>query len=148
MHPVSIVDGVHTNPMPESDTNRPVLSTGQPASPGRVTGTARIIDIENPDDGMAFAPAAEAINTGDILIVDTLVPRMTEPARRAAGIVTVPSSQKQRRRPRLVSRAAIFARELGIPAIVGAEEFRDQVENGQPLVVDAGVGEIRESQFS
>jgi len=40
------------------------------------------------------------------------------------------------------SHAAILARSLGIPAVVGAEGVLDRVDAGVPLAVDGGTGEV------
>lgn len=146
--PCPLVESGHTQSMPEFESDRPLLSIGQPASPGCITGTARLIDVEDTDGGVSFTLQRDGISAGDVLILDTLSPQVAEPAKRAAGIVTIPTTPKQRRRAGLTSRAAIFAREVGIPAVVGAEEFRDRIENGQALIVDGDNGEIRASQFS
>jgi pyruvate,water dikinase len=42
----------------------------------------------------------------------------------------------------LLSHAAIVAREVGIPAVVGAVEAMDRIEDGSPISVDGTHGTV------
>lgn len=129
--------------MTQFGPDRPVLSIGQRASAGRTTGAARLIDIEYCEKEPAVVHGTGAVSQGDVVVADTLLPSMADTVRDAEAIVTVPRTEEQRLHSGPCCRAAVFAREIDIPAIVGAEEFRGRVTNGQRLIVDANAGEVR-----
>jgi pyruvate,water dikinase len=70
---------------------------------------------------------------GDVLVTDTTDPDWEPVMKRAAAIVTERGGR--------TSHAAIIAREIGIPAIVGAERAMERVPDGQIVTVSCAEGE-------
>lgn len=105
--------------------NTTPLFSGVPASPGAVTGTAKI--IHSPDDFTKLKP-------GDILITSNITVDHVYHLRRAAAVVTDHGGQ--------TSHAAILGRELGIPCIVGTRIATKQLKNNQVITVDANQGKV------
>jgi pyruvate,water dikinase len=102
---------------------------GMPASPGRVTGTARVIkDLAD----------ADRLLPGEILVTAATTPAWTPLFGRAAGVVTDGGS--------LVAHASLVAREYGIPAVVALGDATRRLRDGQRITVDghAGVVELHE----
>jgi phosphoenolpyruvate-protein phosphotransferase len=71
-----------------------------------------------------------------VVVAGTLTPSQTAdlPFDLIAGIVTATGSP--------TSHAAILARSLGIPAVVGADGVLEAVEPGMPVAVDGSTGEV------
>jgi pyruvate,water dikinase len=98
---------------------------GLGASPGRVVGAARV--LESPAD-------AKQLQDGDILITRMTTPDWVPIMRRAAAIVTDAGG--------MTSHAAIVARELGLPCIVGAKTATKSITPGTLVQVDGGAGTV------
>jgi pyruvate,water dikinase len=94
------------------------------ASPGTVEGVAAVVL-----DGSSAAVAPDAI-----LVTEKTTPTMTPLLITAAGIVTDQGG--------LVSHAAVVARELGIPCVVGCEEATALIRPGVALRVDGAAGTV------
>lgn len=99
--------------------------------------------------GVAIAPARTLaqlyqnpgqISSAYILVAIELDPDVFPLLESAAGLVT--------ERGGLTSHAAIFARELGIPAVVGVASATEQIHNGDWLHLDGDRGEVRVTEFS
>ena len=103
------------------------LVRGQPGSAGRVEGTVQRID--SPDEGDRLQP-------GEILVASTTNVGWTPLFPRAAAVVTDVGGS--------LSHAAIVARELGIPAVVGCGDATVRLKTGDRVLVDGrrGVVEI------
>ena len=101
-----------------------VLCEGR-AIGGRIgSGRARVInDIANMD----------RVQAGDILITDMTDPDWEPVMKRASAIVT--------NRGGRTCHAAIIARELGIPAVVGCGNATDVLNDGDPLTVSCAEGD-------
>jgi phosphohistidine swiveling domain-containing protein len=106
---------------PEADA----VIRGQPGSAGRVEGTVRRID--SPDEGDQLQP-------GEILVASTTNVGWTPLFPRALAVVTDIGGS--------LSHAAIVARELGIPAVVGCGDATIRLRNGDRVRVDGGMGTI------
>ncbi len=98
---------------------------GQPGSAGRVEGTVRRID--SPDEGDQLLP-------GEILVASTTNVGWTPLFPRAAAVVTDIGGS--------LSHAAIVARELGIPAVVGCGDATIRLRSGDRVRVDGGKGTV------
>ena len=72
---------------------------------------------------------------GDVLVVPCTTPAYNMVLPLAGAIVTAEGGA--------LSHAAVLARELGIPAVVGAPRAVDDIPNGAIIEVDADRGEIR-----
>jgi pyruvate,water dikinase len=74
------------------------------------------------------------MNTGEVLVTDMTDPDWEPVMKRAAAIVT--------NRGGRTCHAAIIARELGIPAVVGCGDVASKIKQGQPLTVSCASGEV------
>jgi phosphohistidine swiveling domain-containing protein len=103
---------------------------GQPGSAGRVEGIVQRID--SPDEGNLLQP-------GEILVTSTTNVGWTPLFSRVAAVVTDIGGS--------LSHAAIVARELGIPAVVGCGDATIRLKTGDRVLVDGrqGVVEILET---
>lgn len=102
--------------------------TGIGVSPGQVHGFARV--METAADVDRFAP-------GDILIAASTDPSWAPLMTVAGGIVTDLGG--------FLSHGAVIARELGIPAVVGAIGATDEIADGAPIFVDGAAGKVAPS---
>ncbi|HEY47172.1 MAG TPA: hypothetical protein G4O14_10355 [Anaerolineae bacterium] len=96
---------------------------GKPGSAGRVEGIVQRID--SPDEG-------DRLQTGEILVARTTNVGWTPLFPRAGAVVTDIGSS--------LSHAAIVARELGIPAVVGCGDATIRLKTGDRVQVDGGRG--------
>lgn len=110
-------------PVPATET-APVVS-GLPASPGTASGPVRV--IQSPAGGSALQP-------GEILVADMTSPDWVPLMRRAAAIVTNSGG--------MTSHAAIVARELGIPCIVGTKTATTTLKTGMRVTVNGSAGTV------
>lgn len=99
--------------------------TGSPGSTGKVESTVRI--IEDPKDGGLLQP-------GEILVAVQTDIAWTLLFPRAAAVVTDVGAP--------LSHAAIVARELGIPAVVGCGNATMLLKTGDRVRVDGGAGTV------
>jgi len=101
-----------------------VLATGRSIGQRIGAGPARIIkDIRE----MA------RVETGDVLVADMTDPDWEPVMKRASAIVT--------NRGGRTCHAAIIARELGIPAVVGCGDATKKIKEGQPVTVSCAEGD-------
>ncbi|MFF0322201.1 PEP/pyruvate-binding domain-containing protein [Nonomuraea angiospora] len=113
-------------PPPPSPADAPAGAlTGTPGSRGTVTGTARI--VRGPGD---FA----RVHPGDILVCPFTDPAWTPLLRIAAGVVTETGG--------VLSHAAIVARELGIPAVLGVPDATDRLHDDTVITIDGTTGAV------
>ena len=101
-----------------------VLATGRSIGQRIGAGPARIIrDVKE----MA------RVETGDVLVADMTDPDWEPVMKRASAIVT--------NRGGRTCHAAIIARELGIPAVVGCGDATRTIKEGQPVTVSCAEGD-------
>jgi pyruvate,water dikinase len=105
-----------------SDT---ALVSGVPASPGRATGSVRL--VHGPDDFDELQP-------GEILVAPLTAPAWTPLFARAAAVVTDVGSA--------AAHASIIAREYGIPAVVGCGDATSRLRTGMRVTVDGTTGNV------
>jgi len=98
---------------------------GHPGSAGCVEGIAQ--RINSPDEGDRLQP-------GEILVASTTNVGWTPLFPRAAAVVTDIGGS--------LSHAAIVARELGIPAVVGCGDATTRLKTGDRVRVDGGRGVV------
>ncbi len=96
---------------------------GVPASPGRVTAPACVIN--GPED---FA----SMKIGDVLVAPLTTPAWTPLFVGASAIVTDVGGP--------LSHGSIVAREYGIPAVLGTGSATRQIQSGQIVTVDGSSG--------
>jgi rifampicin phosphotransferase len=99
--------------------------TGFPGAAGVVEGTARV--LRTPEDGAQFGD-------GEILVTTVTNIGWTPIFPRAAAVVTDVGAP--------LSHAAIVARELGIPAVVGCGDATMRLHSGDRVRVDGGAGTV------
>ena len=100
--------------------------SGTTAYPGAVKGRVKIINF--PDDMIKMAK-------GNILVAMTTSPSLMSAIRMASAIVTEEGG--------LTCHAAIVARELRIPCVVGAKPVARVLKDGDMVEVDANKGVVR-----
>jgi len=101
-----------------------VLAEGRSIGQRIGAGRARVI---------RGAEEMERVQPGDVLVADMTDPDWEPVMKRAAAIVT--------NRGGRTCHAAIIARELGIPAVVGCREATDAVKDGQEVTVSCAEGD-------
>lgn len=101
------------------------IVSGTPASPGRASGTVRV--IHGPQDFDELQP-------GEVLVAPLTAPAWTPLFHRAAAVVTDVGSA--------ASHASIIAREYGIPAVVGCGDATARLTTGMRVTVDGGTGNV------
>ena len=105
-----------------SDT---ALVSGTPASPGRATGSVRVIRGQHEFDELQL---------GEILVAPLTAPGWTPLFTRAAAVVTDVGS--------VAAHASIIAREFGIPAVVGCGDATGRLRTGMRVTVDGTTGNV------
>src|SRR5437867_3544967 len=120
--------------------HKPMLEQGRPAIVRRALGSKL--------EKMLFAGSAEAgrstrvvpdasqmakVKPGDVLVTDMTDPNWEPVMKLAAAIVT--------NRGGRTCHAAIIARELGIPAVVGCGDATARLKDGQPVTVSCAEGD-------
>jgi phosphohistidine swiveling domain-containing protein len=101
----------------------PATIVGSPGSAGRVEGLVRRLD--RPEDGAQLCP-------GEILVAAQTDIAWTPLFPRAGAVITDVGAP--------LSHAAIVARELGIPAVVGCGDATMRLKTGDQVVVDGSRG--------
>lgn len=104
----------------------PQIIRGLPAAAGRVTASAQVLKGENLN--------LETLHPGKVWVAPNLSPDWLPWLKTAAGIIT--------ERGGMTSHAAIIARELGIPAVVGATDITQLIQTDELLFLDGDQGEI------
>jgi pyruvate,water dikinase len=103
----------------------PILVTGRAVGERIAKGVARV--IASPADLSSFRP-------GEILVADNTTPDWQPVMKTAAAIVT--------NRGGRTCHAAIVARELGVPAVVGTGEATARIATGATLTVSCAEGDL------
>jgi pyruvate,water dikinase len=101
------------------------LLTGLAGSPGRASGRARL--LRSPD-------GADQLRDGEVLVAEMTSPDWVPVMRRAAAVVTDSGG--------MTCHAAIVAREMGVPCVVGTRDATSTLSTGQLVTVDGTSGEI------
>ena len=101
-----------------------ILTTGKSVGEKIATGKARVI----PD-----VAHLSSLNPGEILVANTTTPDWEPVMKTASAIVT--------NRGGRTCHAAIISRELGIPAIVGAQDATEKIQTGLDLTVSCAEGD-------
>jgi len=121
----SVADGGAVETKDGQGDDSEVVLSGLGASPGRASGAVRIVDSVDELD---------RVQQGDVIVAAMTTPDMVPAMKRASGIVTDEGG--------MTSHAAIVSRELGVPAVVGAESATEQLDNGQTVTIDGEKGSI------
>ncbi|MDX1886004.1 phosphoenolpyruvate synthase [Mycolicibacterium sp. 120270] len=113
----------HTTPPPSA--KHVVLARGLAAAPGIASGKVRV--LETPEEG-------DRLQEGEILVAQMTNPDWLPTIRRAAALVTDTGG--------MTCHAAIVARELGVPCIVGTRTGTRDLHDGTTVTVDGARGEV------
>ena len=108
-----------------------VLLQGQSASPGTVAGRVRI--LTSADQGASLVD-------GEVLVARMTSPDWVPTIKRASALVTDGGG--------MTCHAAIVARELRVPCIVGTREATSRLHDGQLVTVDATAGTVLEGDVA
>lgn len=98
---------------------------GIPISPGLVTGPVRL--VKSPADW-------GKVQAGDIIVAPVIDPGMAPLFGIAAGLIVEMGGT--------LSHGAIIAREYGLPAVANVSRVTSVLDDGERVVVDAGVGHV------
>jgi pyruvate,water dikinase len=109
----------------DAPDQRVVLARGLAAAPGTTSGRVRVLNT--PDEG-------DRLRRGEILVARMTNPDWLPTIRRAAALVTDTGG--------MTCHAAIVARELGVPCIVGARSATRDLHDGTTVTVDGARGEV------
>jgi len=107
------------------DDSGDVVLSGIGASPGRASGKASTV---------GKLDELDKVGEGDIIVAGMTTPDMVPAMKRAAGIVTDEGG--------MTSHAAIVSRELGVPAVVGAETATEELADGRLVTIDGETGTV------
>ncbi len=102
-----------------------VLVEGMAVGEGIASGAARV--IRDPSRMADFRP-------GEVLVTESTDPDWEPVMKKSAAIVTARGGR--------TSHAAIVARELGIPAIVGARDALDVIATGRIVTISCAEGDV------
>ena len=102
-----------------------VLISGLAASPGTATGRVRVLSA--PSEGERFSD-------GDVLVATMTNPDWVPTMRRAAALVTDGGG--------MTCHAAIVARELRVPSVVGTRRATQVLRDGELVTVDGTTGQV------
>jgi pyruvate, water dikinase len=108
-----------------SSEKHAVLARGLAAAPGIASGRVRV--LETPDQG-------DRLLEGEILIAQMTNPDWLPTIRRAAALVTNTGG--------MTCHAAIVARELGVPCVVGTRTATRDLHDGTTATVDGTHGQV------
>ncbi|MCE4615904.1 MAG: pyruvate, water dikinase [Aeropyrum sp.] len=103
-----------------------VLVRGVPASPGVASGRVKV--------ALSVEEAAAKMEKGDVLVTKMTDPDWVPYMKMASAIVTDEGG--------MTAHAAIVARELGIPAVVGTGSATQVLEDGAVVTVDGSRGVV------
>ncbi|MFC5829081.1 PEP/pyruvate-binding domain-containing protein [Nonomuraea insulae] len=98
--------------------------TGTPASPGTITGVARVV----------LDPIGAHLEPGEILVCPSTDPGWTPLFLTAGGLVMEMGGA--------MSHGAVVAREYGIPAVVGVPDAVHRITSGQEITVNGAAGTV------
>lgn len=110
----------------KAQAKEPALVTGLGASPGIVSGCARV--LHKPEEG-------RHLRKGEILVAPMTSPDWVPTLRKAAAIVTDSGG--------MTCHAAIVSRELRIPCVVGTRVATQVLRDGEEITVDGATGQVR-----
>ncbi len=123
---VLLSDGTEPAPPPAAADTADTADVlrGTPASPGSVTGIARVI----------LDPTGAHLEAGEILVAPSTDPGWTPLFLTAGGLVMEMGGA--------ISHGAVVAREYGIPAVVGVPGATERISTGQRITIDGAAGRV------
>jgi pyruvate,water dikinase len=118
-----VMDRMTPTPVTEPAPNG--MLTGTPASPGRATGTVRV--IRDPSEFPRIQP-------DDVLVCPCTVAAWSVVFPLVSALVTEVGGP--------LSHPGILAREFGIPAVLGVNDATTRLQDGQQVTVDGTTGRV------
>ncbi len=112
--------------VPPAPSDDPSVINGNPCSPGKATGTAKVV--------MSLAEA-DKLEPGDVMVAPATMPAWTPLFASIAAVVTDAGG--------VLSHAGIVAREYNIPAVLGTNRATSTIKDGQQVEVDGDAGVVR-----
>jgi phosphoenolpyruvate synthase/pyruvate phosphate dikinase len=100
----------------------------------------RVVMIDSRKEGTELAKELDRIKQGDVLVTMMTKPDMVPGMKRAGAIVTDEGGP--------TCHAAIIARELEIPCIVGTSKATQVLKEGMMVTVDANRGKVYEGELA
>ena len=125
--PITTIDEEAADGEGSGDGDGDVILNGLGASPGIASGPVRIV---------RKLDQLDKVSEGDIIVTEMTTPDMVPAMKRASGIITDEGG--------MTSHAAIVARELGAPAVIGAGTATETLEDGQVVTIDGEKGRVTE----
>lgn len=110
----------------EEDYSEVTEFVGQPAYPGKATG--KVVIVNTIED-------MKKMQQGDILVSEMTIPEIVAAMKKAAAFVTDMGG--------ITCHAAIVARELGTPCVIGTKIATKVLEDGDIVEVDAEQGIVK-----
>jgi len=107
---------------------------GQVANKGKVTAKAKIFNYTT-DNFDGVYKLVDEMEKGQIIVADTTSPEIILACKKASAIVTNQGG--------MMSHAAIVAREMNIPCIVGTNTATEVIHDGDLVEIDADNGVVR-----
>jgi len=123
--PITTMKAVSNKQTASVESNAVALLTGSPASPG--IGIGPVVIIKSPKE-------IDKVKKGDVLVAPQTNPDYVPAMKKAIAIVTEKGGR--------TSHAAIVSRELGIPAVVGADKATSILKDGETVSVNGSSGEV------
>jgi len=119
------VDTFYTLQADKNQLQQALVTTGLSVGQKIVTGKVRVIfDVNN----------SEQLREGEILVTEMTDPDWVPVMKRAAGIITCRGGR--------TCHAAIVSRELGVTAIIGAQNIDKLLQDGDQVTLDCSSGSV------
>jgi pyruvate,water dikinase len=106
-----------------------ILVKGLGASPGKISGIVKI--------AYTVKEAERKLKKGEILVVSMTDPSYVTVMKKASAIITNTGG--------ILCHAAIVARELNIPCVVGTKNATETLKDGMKVIVDGLKGVVYEA---
>ncbi|KRE92263.1 phosphoenolpyruvate synthase [Nocardioides sp. Soil774] len=125
--PITTLAGRRSGGAEEPAGEQRVLVRGLAASSGRAVGVVRV--LTDPSQRDLLLP-------GEVLVAPMTSPDWMSAIRRASGLVTDGGG--------MTCHAAIVAREVGVPCVVGTRDATTRLRDGEVVTVDGALGLVLE----
>ncbi|MGK2950540.1 MAG: phosphoenolpyruvate synthase [Acidimicrobiales bacterium] len=129
--PITTLESHPAQARPAMAADLEPLLRGLAASPGSATGNVRV--LTSPKDGARLL-------AGEVLVAPMTNPDWVPTIRRAAAVVTDGGG--------MTCHAAIVARELGVPCVVGARTATTMLRDGQLVTIDGTHGAVFQGEVA
>ncbi|BDT87327.1 phosphoenolpyruvate synthase [Nocardia cyriacigeorgica] len=124
--PITMLPDAPASFAPASPSDAVTIVRGLAVAPGVAEGAVRI--LSSPEQG-------DALKAGEVLVAPMTSPDWLPTIARSAAVVTDSGG--------MTCHAAIVARELGVPCVVGTRTATTTLVDGSLVTVDGSAGEVR-----